>query len=62
MKRRLLLLAVLAAALSLPLAKSASAQRGCYEESYGGGSCGTLCIFWNDQGSVEGWSQVLHAC
>jgi hypothetical protein len=62
MKRRLLFLAVLAAVLSLPLPKAANALPGCHEENYGGGTCATTCVWYNDQGSVEGWNTTFHSC
>jgi len=64
MKQRLLALAVFMVTLSLSLANPAEALRRnrCYEESYGGGSCGTTCVWYNDQGSVEGWDTSFHQC
>ncbi len=64
MKRRLLVLAALAAVLPLSLPKTASALRPnqCFEENYGGGSCATTCVWYNKQGSVEGWDTTYHPC
>jgi hypothetical protein len=63
MKRRLLALAVLMATLCLSLSKPAAALRNnCYEENYGGGNCGTTCVYYNDQGSVSGWETTIHKC
>jgi hypothetical protein len=59
--KRLLFIAGLMIALSLPLARPAAATR-CFEENYGGGSCGTTCVKYNDQGSVTEYTTVLHAC
>ncbi len=64
MRRRLVVLTVLVAALSLSLANSASAavQNKCFEENYGGGTCATTCVWYNNQGSVEGWDISYHGC
>ncbi|MFL6236948.1 MAG: hypothetical protein ACJ76N_27710 [Thermoanaerobaculia bacterium] len=62
MKKRLLFAAALAAALFLPLARKADAQPGCTRENYGGGTCGTTCVWYNDQGSVEGWVTNFYSC
>ena len=62
MKKRLLFTAALAIALLLPFSKKADAQPGCHAENYGGGTCATTCVWYNSQGSVEGWSTTFHAC
>jgi hypothetical protein len=63
MKKRLLFAAAITLALVLPLSRKAEAQRvRCFEESYGGGQCGTTCVMYNDQGSVEGYCTDHHAC
>jgi hypothetical protein len=58
MKKLLFSVAVLAVVLFLP----SPAEAACYEENYGGGSCATTCVDYNDQGSVVGWRVRLHAC
>jgi hypothetical protein len=63
MKRRLLALAVLMTALSLSLSRPAAARPSqCFEENYGGGNCATTCVYYNDQGSVNGWTTTIHGC
>ena len=63
MKKRLLFAAALTIALVLPLSRKAAAQYAdCYEENYGGGSCATTCVMYNDQGSVDGWCIMQHPC
>ena len=65
MKKRLLFAAALTIALVLPFSRKADAlisDGQCYEENYGGGQCATTCVFYNDQGSVEGWCIEHHAC
>jgi hypothetical protein len=63
MKRRLLVFAVLAAILPLSLSKTAEARANrCFEENYGGGTCATTCVWYNDQGSVEGFDTQFHGC
>lgn len=63
MKRRLLFLAALAAALTLsPPEASAARPNRCFEENYGGGTCATTCVWYNSQGSVEGWDTTFHSC
>jgi hypothetical protein len=65
MKKRLLFAAALIA-LVLPLSRKVDAQAAggmeCFEENYGGGNCGTTCVMYNDQGSVEGYCTDHHAC
>jgi len=70
MKRCLLVVAAFALALSLQSSTaSALTQRldpgaytQCFAENYGGGSCGTTCVAYNDQGSVIGHMTAFHAC
>ena len=63
MKKRLLFAAALTIALVLPFSRKADAlQDKCYAENYGSGQCGTTCVYYNDQGSVEDWCTTLHAC
>ena len=65
MKKRLLFAAALTLALVLPFSRKADARPAsveCYEENYGGGRCGTTCVVFNEQGSVEGWCTDNHAC
>jgi hypothetical protein len=65
MKKRLLFAAALTIALFLPFSRKADARVGwaeCYEENYGGGRCGTTCVIYNEQGSVDGWCTDNHAC
>lgn len=63
MKRRLLVLAALAATLSLSLPNTASARPNeCYEETLSEYTCATTCVWYNDQGSVEGYDTSYHAC
>jgi hypothetical protein len=64
MKKRLLFAAALTIALVLPFSRKADAlpQNQCYEESYGSGQCGTTCVHYNDQGSVDGYCTTLHGC
>jgi hypothetical protein len=64
MKKRLLF-AALTLALVLPFSRKADAMAAyaeCYAESYGGGQCGTTCVMYNDQGSVDGWCTNHYAC
>ena len=68
MKRRLLVLAALALALSLQSSMASASRLGpgsyqdCYNENYGGGNCGTTCVAYNDQGSVSGYFTAFFAC
>ena len=65
MKKRLLFAAALTLALVLPFSRKADARMvsgECYEENYGGGQCATTCVFYNDQGSAEGWCVTFHGC
>jgi hypothetical protein len=65
MKKRLLFAAALTIALVLPFSRKADARAAyveCYEENYGGGRCGTTCVIYNEQGSVDGWCTDNHAC
>jgi hypothetical protein len=68
MKRRLLVVAAFALALSLQ-SSLASATRlppeaytQCFNENYGGGTCAQTCVAYNDQGSVIGHITALHPC
>ncbi|MFL6263968.1 MAG: hypothetical protein ACJ76Y_30130 [Thermoanaerobaculia bacterium] len=61
MKRLLLFAAVLATALFLPTPKAEAVRTRCFEENYGG-QCGTTCVQYNDQGSVDQYITVLHSC
>jgi hypothetical protein len=63
MKTRLLGLAAFLVVLSLQHPRPAAAlPPHCYAENYGSGQCGTTCIMYNDQGSVEGWSTDFYRC
>ena len=65
MKKRLLFAAALIIALALPFSRKADAMIAsgqCYDENYGGGRCGNTCVFYNEQGSVEGWCTTYYAC
>ena len=63
MKWRLLALAVLMTALSLSLPGTAAARANkCFEETLSEYTCATTCVWYNDQGSVEGWDTSFHAC
>ena len=64
MKKRLLfVVTVLAAALFLPTPKAAEAARSqCFSENYGNGQCGTTCVIYNDQGNIDKYATLLHAC
>jgi len=65
MKKRLFFAAALTIALVLPFSRKADAMAAsmqCYEENYGGGQCGTTCVMYNDQGSVDGWCTDNHPC
>jgi hypothetical protein len=63
MKKRLLFAAALTMALVLPFSRKADAlpREQCFQENYGS-QCGTTCVYYNDQGSVEDWCTTLHAC
>jgi len=62
MKKRLLfVITVFAAALLLPTSK-ATARMRCFDENYGSGQCGTTCVLYNDQGSVDRYATYLHDC
>lgn len=51
--KRVLLLACLVGAF---LVSVAIASVECFEEHYGGGSCATVCVYYDDQtGNVIGW-------
>jgi len=68
MKKRLLVVAAFALALSLQSSMASAGRLGpgawreCYDENYGGGTCGTTCVAYNDQGSVVGYMTSLRAC
>jgi hypothetical protein len=65
MKKRLLFAAALIIALVLPMSRKAGAEimdGQCYDENYGGGQCGNTCVFFNDQGSVEGYCTTFYLC
>ena len=70
MKKRLLFAAALTLTLVLPFSRKADAVSvfippvavECFEESYGGGRCGTACVMYNDQGNAEAWCVTFHAC
>jgi len=69
MKRYLLIVAAFALALSLQSSIASAGGRldpgaytQCFDENYGGGTCATTCVAYNDQGSVIGHLTALHKC
>jgi hypothetical protein len=63
MKKRLLCLAAFLVTLALQYPRPAAAlPPHCYAENYGSGQCGTTCVWYNDQGSVEGWATDFFRC
>jgi hypothetical protein len=62
MKKRLLGLAAFLVFLALQPRPAAALPENCYSENYGSGQCGTTCVWYNSQGSVEGWSTDFYRC
>jgi len=65
MKRRLILVGAVVLGLAVqftPAAKAMPRLDECFNEYYGGGTCGLTCVQYNDQGNIDYYRTILYPC